>query len=176
MAATTLNPKNNPAEEGMELELPANYRPMSVGQRRLEVTEITGWHLHWFRGTPGNLARAKQAGYVHVEKGEVDINDMDLAGGDSDEGNGLGSYVSVISGDDASGKGQPGQLFLMKCPESLWRYAQGLHMNEVHGTAAALRGGMIGADESGETRDDAEKRYLSKRTKVPKLFTPRKVK
>src|SRR5574340_311333 len=105
--------KANPANG--KLELPKGYRPMSVGQRRLEVPRIDGYHLHWFRGTPGNIARAQQAGYEFVQKDEVSLNDFDLAGdGEDDKGSDLGSRVSVISGDDVSHNGQPGRIYFMK--------------------------------------------------------------
>jgi hypothetical protein len=70
--------EQNPANE--KLKLPKGYRPMSVGMRRLEVPAIDGYHLHWFRGNPGNLNRALLAGYEFVEPEEVDLNDFDLAG------------------------------------------------------------------------------------------------
>src|SRR5574340_519779 len=88
------NEKANPANK--KFELPKGYRPMSVGQRRLEVAPIDGYHLHWFRGNPGNIARAQQAGYEFVQKDEVSLNDFDLAGdGEDDKGSDLGSRVSV---------------------------------------------------------------------------------
>ena len=167
------NPKENPAEGKGELSLPKNYRPMSVGQRRLEVAEIPGYHLHWFRGTPGNLARAAQAGYTFVERDEVELNDLDLAGGDDGSGTDLGSRVSVISGDDVETKGQAGRLYLMKCREEIWRYAQSLHGEQVDSIAESLRGGMVGAGQAGETGKDVNNRYLQERTKIPKLFSKR---
>lgn len=160
--------KINPANAKMKL--PRGYRPMSVGQRRLEVPPIEGFHLHWFRGNPGNLHRAQQAGYEFVEPEEVSLNDFDLAGdGTSDKGSDMGTRVSVISGDDVGEKGQPGRLYLMKCPDELYEYAQGLLAQVVDDTAEALRGGKIGISKDGqETRTDAGQRYL-KEMKAPLL-------
>ena len=169
MVNTKLNEKSNPTVESGELTLPANYKPMSVGQRALEITPKEGWHRHWFRGSPGNLARARQAGYRPVSKEDVELYDPDLAGGSEGKGTDLGSMVSVISGDDADATGQPNRLYLMECPENLFEYAQSLLMKDVDMTAEALRGGMIGKGQQGETGTDAANRYL-KEGKVPSLF------
>lgn len=152
--------EQNPANE--KLKLPKGYRPMSVGQRRLEVPPLDGYHLHWFRGTSGNIARAKQAGYEFVDPEEVSLNDLDLGGdGMSDKGSDLGTRVSVISGDDISENGQAGRLYLMKCPEELYEYAQSLLSKEVDNTVDALKGGNVGTSKDGqETRTDAANRYL----------------
>lgn len=153
------NEKNNPATG--QVTLPKGYRPMSVGQRRLEVPPIEGYHLHWFRGNPANLIRAQQAGYEFVDKDEVSLNDFDLAGGDDNKGTDLGSRVSVISGDDVGEKGQPGRLYLMKCPQDLYEYSQRLLGAQVDTVVDALKGGEVGMSQDGqETRVDAQNRYL----------------
>lgn len=153
------NEKQSPANK--KLELPKGYRPMSAGQRRLEVPPIEGYHLHWFRGTPSNLKRAQQAGYSFVDADEIDLNDFDIAGDDSSNtGTDMGSRVSVISGDDVGTNGQPGRLYLMKCPQELYEYAQSLHNDQVDATAEALRGGQVGIGKNGESRIDAENRYV----------------
>jgi hypothetical protein len=43
----------------------------------------------------------------------------------------MGTRVSVIRGDDISQNGQPGRLYLMKCPQEIYDYAQGLLAKEV---------------------------------------------
>lgn len=160
--------RQSPANE--KLKLPKGYRPMSVGQRRLEVPPIEGYHLHWFRGIPSNIHRAMQAGYEFVEKDEVSLNDFDIGGdGTSDTGSDLGTRVSVISGDDVGHNGQPGRLFLMKCPTELYEYAQGILGQIVDDAATALRGGNVGVGKDGqETRSDTGNRYL-KEMKAPLL-------
>lgn len=143
--------------------LPKGYRPMSVGQRRLEVPPIDGYHLHWFRGNSANLHRAQQAGYTFVEPDEVSLNDFDLAGGEENNGTDLGTRVSVVSGDDVGQNGQPGRLYLMKVPLEWYEHSQRLLGNVVDETVAALKGGKIGVSEDGqETRADAGHRYLKK--------------
>jgi hypothetical protein len=153
------NEKNNPATG--QVQLPKGYRPMSVGQRRLEVPAIEGFHLHWFRGNPSNLHRAHQAGYEFVDPDEVSLNDFDLAGGDEEKGTDLGSRVSVISGDDVGVNGQPGRLYLMKCPLVLYQYSQRLLGDQVDTVVDALKGGKVGVSQDGqETRSDAQNRYV----------------
>ena len=157
-AITAADNKANPATG--ELQLPKGYKPMSVGQRRLEVPEKPGWHRHWFRGMPSNLQRAQQAGYKFVDPEDIDLNSFDLAGVDTDEkGTDLGTRVSVTSGDDIGVGGQPGRLYLMECPEALYEYAQGILREGNTQTVDALRGGQVGAGKNGETRDDRSKRY-----------------
>src|SRR5215510_12826830 len=87
----------NPANG--ELQLPKGYRPMSSGQRRLEVPDKPGWHRHWFRGNAANLNRAQQAGYRFVDPDDISLNDFDLAGSGDSVGSDMGTRVSVISGD-----------------------------------------------------------------------------
>lgn len=161
------NPANAP------LELPKGYKPMSTGQLRLEVPEKLGWHRHWFRGTPGRLARAIQAGYRYVDAEDCDINNFDLAG-DSTEGGStdLGTRVSVVSGEGSDERGQATRMYLMECPDAIWQHAQKILGAEVDAVAEALRGGKIGAGKNGETQYDVSKRYL-KEGKVPSLFQPR---
>lgn len=155
-----ISEKQSPANE--KIKLPKGYRPMSVGQRRLEVPPIDGYHLHWFRGTPSNLMRARQAGYEYVEQDEVSLNDLDLGGdGTSDVGTDMGTRVSQITGDDITSNGQPGRLYLMKCPTELYEYAQGLLNRQVDDVAEALKGGSVGMSRDGqETRVDANNRYV----------------
>lgn len=157
--------KSNPSQDKGELKLPPGYKSMSVGQRRLEVTEREGWHRHWFRDTPGNIARAVQAGYTFVEKDDISLNDSDLAGGDNDKGTDMGSRVSVTSGDGKD------RLILMECPEWIFQHAQNLHMEQVHATAEAIKGGRVEVGSNGETRDDTSKRYSDVNVKGRNLFT-----
>jgi hypothetical protein len=156
--------KANPAEEKADLSIPAGYKPMSVGMRRLEVPEKDGWHRHWFRATAGNIARAKQAGYRYVDKEDVELNDFDLAGDGESKGTDLGSRVTVSSGD-----GQD-KLVLMECPQHLYDHGQEIHMQEVHKTAEALKGGVIGKERSGETKADGDQRYSEVSIKGRNLF------
>lgn len=160
------NNKVNPTEDTTDLSIPKGYRAMSVGQRRLEVGDKPGWHRHWFRGNPSNLARAQQAGYRYVEKGETELNDLDLAGGNG-EGSDLGSRISVISGDAIGTAGQAGRLYLMECPEHLWKYAQSILMEQIDATAEALKGGTVGVGSQGETGRDVGSRYMKEKATAP---------
>ena len=157
--------KVNPSQDKGDLDLPAGYKPMSVGMRRLEVPDRDGWHRHWFRGNPGNLAKARQAGYVFVNPEDIELNDFDLAGNGESTGTDLGTRVSVSSGDGSE------RLYLMECPERLYQYAQSLHMEIVHQTAESLKGGMVGKGKSGETSEDVQQRYSNVSTKGRNLLT-----
>lgn len=157
--------KSNPAEEKQDLSIPPGYRPMSVGMRRLEVPERDGWHRHWFRKNAGNLARAQQAGYRFVDREDVQLNDFDLAGDGESTGTGMGSHVEVTSGDGID------KLVLMECPEHLYQHGQDIHMQEVHKTAEALKGGMVGKGKQGETGVDSNNRYSEVSVKGRNLFT-----
>jgi hypothetical protein len=164
--------KENPANA--KLELPKGYKPMSSAQLRLEVPDKKGWHRHWFRGTPQRLQRAQQAGYRFVDSSEVDINNFDLAGDSNGTGStDLGTRISVVSGDGNNNENQPTRLYLMECPEELYKYAQSILEKTVDSVAETLRGGKVGATGSGETSDDASKRYLKKGSETS-LFQKRK--
>lgn len=163
--------QQSPANE--KLELPKNYKPMSTATLRLEVPNKPGWHRHWFRGTPGRLARAQQAGYRFVDQGDCDVNNFDLAGDSKSAGStDLGSRVSVSAGDEGSVEGQAGRMYLMECPENLFEHSQEILGERLDKIADALKGGMVGAGEKGETPRDVANRYM-KNTKSPSLFTKR---
>lgn len=164
---TNMEAKQNPANPQ---ELPKGYKPMSEGQLKLEVPERPGYHRHWFRGDAGRIARARQAGYTHVQMGDVQVNNFDL-GGDakSDGSTDLGSNVSITSGGTTE-DGQPERMYLMECPDHIFAHAQKLLAERNESVAEALRGGTIGAEK--ETRGDAQHRYI--KGSVPDLFNPRR--
>jgi hypothetical protein len=165
---------NNPANkiEG----LPKGFRPMNSAVLKLEVPQRDGYHRHWFRGTPERISRARQAGYRFVEAedlGDDAVNSFDLAGdSDSAGSTDMGSRVSVISGDDIAGNGQPSRLYLMECPLEYYEAGQKVLADRNEGVASALRGGKIGAGHDGETVYDQNNRYL--KGTAPDLFTPNK--
>lgn len=131
---------NNPAND--KPKLPKGYRPMSGGQRKLEVPELEGYRMYWFRDEPGRINDALRAGYEFVEKDEISLNDFDLAGdGTSDKGSDMGSRVSV-----STGEGE-GRLILMKCPLEIAAYAQTFADAQVDSVAEALRGGTVGQEK-----------------------------
>jgi hypothetical protein len=163
---------NNPANEKERGSLPPGYQPMSMATKRLEVPEREGFHRRWFRGEPGRLARAQQAGYRFVDKQDVMLNNFDLGGDAKDSGDtDLGTRVSVIAGDDIDPSGQPGRLYLMECPNELYEYSRSIIEDINEGVAESLRGGSIGSNESGESSHDARTRYT--KGKMPELFTPK---
>lgn len=147
--------QNNPANE--KPELPKGYRPMSAGQRKLEVPEIEGYRLYWFRDDPGRIEDALRAGYEFVEKDEISLNDLEVAGGGDGKGDDLGDRVSRAQGGGAMRGNQPARLFLMKCPLEIAEYAQSLVNRQVDAVADALRGGTTGQEKL--SKGEKEKTY-----------------
>lgn len=165
------NPAN--AAESAAGDLPKGYKPFSEGSLKLEVPERPGYHRHWFRGAAGRIARAQQAGYTFVDKGQVAVSNFDLGGDSTKDGNGdLGTRVSIVSGESEDASGQPERLYLMECPMHLYEYSQKILADRNESVAEALRGGKIGVGENGESREDSNTRYV--KGAVPDLFNPNK--
>lgn len=113
----SINPADTPPVDGIasgRARRPRRERiPMSVPQARLDVEEIPGFRLYWFKEE--NIPRAIQAGYEFVGNDEVALNRIEIGGHSDASGNtDLGSQVSLVSGTDA--RGQPQRLVLMKIP------------------------------------------------------------
>lgn len=95
--------------------------PMAIPQRKLEVPEIDGWHLHWF--LDANVPRAQQGGYEMVRSEEVPTFQFNVANDKTVSGNAdLGSNVRVIAGTGENG--QPQYLNLMKIRQEWWQEDQ----------------------------------------------------
>ena len=148
--------------------------PMSVPVQKLEAPEIPGYHLHWFNGTPERIQRALDGGYEFVDEREAKINNVSLGGDSIASGNtDMGSRVSVVSGTELGRDGQPIRLILMKIKQEWYEEDQRLVEARNDQIAAALRGGMIGAEK--DAAGDSQMRYVDKsRTKIPDLFTPKR--
>lgn len=93
---------------------PARKRiPMSVPNRRLEIEEIPGFRLYWFKEI--NVLRAKAAGYELVLAEECYLNHGDVGSSSDLSGNtDLGGNVSIVHG--VGTNNQPERLVLMKLP------------------------------------------------------------
>lgn len=155
------NPINAPVSERTRI-------PMSVPIAKLAVPEIPGYRLYWFRGEPSRLARAEQAGYEFVERGEVELTSHDLAGGSEDGNTDLGTRVTRSAGDLVGEDRQPTVLVLMKIREE-WALAdEQLKEDRNDAIAAALRGGLVGSEK--DRPDDRDARYVGSQTKIPELF------
>jgi len=149
--------------------------PLSVPQRKLEVPEIPGYYLRWFRGTPARLAQAQRAGFTFVAQEEVQLNSV-VVGGDASHGNtDLGSRVSVVEGSEVDTAGQAVRLYLMKQKMEHYIEDAKLIQERNDGVAEALAGqyasGAIGGRAQGESNEDVQHRYVDRsRTKIPELF------
>ncbi len=166
----TVAADKNPANK-QDLKLETKKRiPMSVPQQNLEVSDIPGYHLHWF--LTSNVHRAQRAGYTFVtlEDG-VDLNNFDLAGKAEDNGSSdLGSAFSVPA---AKGGDSEERLYLMKLPLEYWAEDQERLEARNEQIAAALRGGR---DASGGNPDDVSNRYIPNHMKnqMANMFTPKR--
>lgn len=115
------NPSNPPA--AVEAAKPAVRKriPMSVPQRKLEVPEIPGFHLYWFRES--SVPRAIQGGYEHVYSQDLPVNQLNVANDKGISGNqDLGSHVRIVGG-VAEGGGVE-YAVLMKIREEWWQEDQ----------------------------------------------------
>lgn len=103
---------SNPAE-GAE---PPTRRPrisMSEVQRRLEVADMPGYRLYWFKDE--NVLKAQDAYYEHVKDWEIRVAHNSIGSADNLSGNtDLGTNVSIIAGQNEAGS--PVRLNLMKLP------------------------------------------------------------
>jgi hypothetical protein len=111
MDATKPNPSNR-AEPA-----PRKRIPMSIPQRRLEVPDMPGYHLHWF--IDRNVERAIQGGYEFVDARDVQLNQLGVGTSRGVSGNvDLGSHVRVVGG--VGEQGGVEYLTLMKIKEEFW--------------------------------------------------------
>lgn len=112
------SPASPPAAVAQKADLPKRRRiPMSVPMRRLEVPDLPGFHLHWFREI--NVARAQQAGYDFVNDDEILVTSRSVATNSELTGNAdLGTRIRVHSG--VTELNHPEYLVLMKLPEHFW--------------------------------------------------------
>ena len=103
----------NPSVKGTA-ETPRRRRiPMSTPSRRMEVPEMPGYRMYWFRES--NVPRALQAGYDFVNKEDVKLLNLPIASHPGGDGNtDLGTNVSIVAG--TTEHGQPERAVLMKIP------------------------------------------------------------
>ena len=150
--------------------------PMSVPVQKLEAPDIPGYHLHWFNGTPERLQRAIEGGYEYVYDRDMRINSVGLGSDSTISGNtDMGSQVSIVAGSEIGRDGQPIRLILMKIKQEWYDEDQKHQENRNEQVAAALRGGMVGAEK--DASGDSRFRYVDKaRTSIPDMFTPKRPK
>jgi len=169
--------KANPANTAGRTAAERKRIPMSVPVQRLEVPEIPGYHLYWFRGDAARIQRALQAGYEFVDEQETQTNAVALGSDSAASGNtDMGSRVSVIAGDEIGFDGQPTRLILMKIRQELHEEDMAITAQANEKVAASLRGGFdsgtIG-NQSGMPGDPSQ-RYVDQRRSSTNLFTPKR--
>ena len=164
--------ETNPANSIEHQVIPDDYIPMSAPIQRLQVPKKDGYVRYWFRGDAGRIQRAMQAGYRFVDQSEVKVNNFDLGGDAKKSGStDLGSRVSIITGDQTF-DGQPARLYLMEIPEELYEKGQAYLTQANESVAAALRSGLIGSDDVGDSKADKAARYT--KSGVPDFLNPLK--
>lgn len=159
----------NPANVAGQGAVERKRIPMNVPMQKLEVQEIPGYRMYWFRGEPSRLARAEQAGYEYVQRGEIELNSVGLADSAADGNTDMGGMVSVAAGDMVGEDKQPLRLILMKIKEEWAVENDQILEDRNEAVAAALRGGQIG-NEKDVTQADRDARYVGSQTKIPELF------
>ena len=113
--------------------------PMSVPQLKLQVPDLPGYNLHWFKTT--NVESALRAGYEFVDETEVEVVNTNFADNLRDSGStDLGSRLSV-SGGGLSEMGGAERLYLMKLRQDWWESDQKALEDKSDQVAVAMRGG-----------------------------------
>ena len=163
----------NPSNERGTLAGSKDFKriPMTSPTRKLEVPEIPGYRMYWFRGEPGRLQRAQRAGYEFVKPEEIEIYNQDLAGDLNSPGHtDLGDRVSVAAQDGAAENGQYLRLYLMKIKQEWYNADQEQYEREkIDPIVNSIGIGSIGAGEGGEQPGDVPLRYRKPNT-VPDMF------
>lgn len=171
--------QSNPANLPQPEKAARRRIPMTTPQRRLYVAPIPGYEMFWILGKPERIAQAENAFYEFVTQEEVEMNDKrvgaDLASGSTD----LGSWVSVVAGDERDSAGQPIRLYLMKVRREY--YEEDMQLGEQRNSqvaealTASYRTGVIGGAAPGELGDDSQTRYVDpRRTTIPEFFKPKR--
>ena len=163
---------NNPANRPGKTTEERKRIPMSVPVQKLEVPEIPGYHLHWFRGDAARIQRAMDGGYERVLDHEIMLNNVSLGGNSGVSGNtDMGSGVSVIAGKELDHTGQPIRMVLMKIKQEWYEEDQKLVEQRNDQVADSITGGVAGAAAAAD-KGEIKHRYIDKsRTQIPELFT-----
>jgi len=169
MANIEHNPANSRGQEVTE----RTRIPMDTPTLKLQVPEIPGYRLYWFRGEPARISRAERAGYEFVRRDEIEVNSVGIADDRAADGNtDMGSLVSVSAGDLLGEDKQPLKMILMKIREEWAQADDAVKAERNDAIAAALRGGLIGSEK--DSTADRGARYLDpSRTKIPDMFMPK---
>ena len=103
---------HNPANDRNKEEVVRTRIPMDLPQLKLEVPEIPGYRLYWFRSEPGRIARAERAGYEYVQREEIELNSVGLADDRLADGNTdmavawvMAASVTAVDSSNSAGMG-----------------------------------------------------------------------
>jgi hypothetical protein len=112
---------DNPASEPTA-DMPARRARISMSdvQRRLEVPDIPGYRMYWFKDE--NVPRAIDAYYEFVKDWELKVPHNSIGSSEGSGNTDLGTNVSIIAGQNEEGR--PVRLNLMKLPLQYYREDQ----------------------------------------------------
>lgn len=145
--------------------------PLSIPKQALEVPDLPGYFLQWFADRPGRVARAQQAGFEFVVRGELEVNNMGVASDLLQDGNtDLGNQISIHGG--VGENGQSERLFLMKQKKEWYEADQKVRQDRNEQVAEAIRGGNDLGGNPHEERGDSSLRYLGQGTGGPRKKQP----
>ncbi len=115
---------SNPAQDQKAVQRKRPPRvPMAEVRQRLQVPDIPGYRMYWFKDE--NVPAAVDAYYEHVKRDELSTNPIGIGTSINESGNtDLGTNVSIIAGQNAAG--QPVRLNLMKLPLEYYQEDQQL--------------------------------------------------
>ena len=84
------------AREGVQAPVrPGARKPFGSMEQNLAWEPIPGYRLYWFNDTPGRIARAKEAGYEHVQDDRGQPVCRNVGRGDANSG-GMNGYLMKI--------------------------------------------------------------------------------
>lgn len=169
------DPKPNPSLDSQAKDLPRRKRiPMSVPQQRLQVPEIPGYHLHWFKES--NVPRALAAYYEPVGIDEVPVHQRGVATHNAISGSqDLGTGVKIISGVTEFNHAE--YLVLMKLRQEYWDEDRAeIDRKNADRMGAIFRNEQIlnpdSVRKSGQTADDKALQYVSAKMDKPLFNRP----
>jgi hypothetical protein len=113
MQKAALPQSTNPAANVKETLVPKRAPRVSMAavRQRLQVPDIPGYRMYWFKDE--NIPAALDAYYEFVKRDEISTNSVNIGQSVQESGNtDMGTNVSIIAGQNAAG--QPVRLNLMK--------------------------------------------------------------
>jgi hypothetical protein len=150
---------NNPANE-TEKRSARSRVSMATQRQRLQVPDIPGFRLYWFKDE--NVPAALDAYYQFVKRGELSMNPIGIGSSVDQDGNtDLGTNVTIVAGSNALGT--PVRLHLMKLALEYYREDQQMVEQRNMSIMEAIFGDEAKTfDRSGQLREMNDLEYRGK--------------